>query len=151
MNGRVSPVVGVIAALGLFVVGMIGYAAFASQRAPSGPVEPVADKQACSHCRMHLGEPAFVAELQTASGDVLFYDDPGCLARHLEDGAPAPVALWFRHFREKRWLDATHVGFVPTTPTPMGFGYGAVDASEPGALDWKAFCTKLARDGRSKR
>lgn len=100
---------------------------------PSGPREVVWGKQACAHCRMHVSEPAFAAQLHTTEGDVMHFDDPGCLFELLRADSPRVHALWFHHAREDRWLSRDEVGFVPTQPTPMGFGVGAVEKSQPGA------------------
>jgi hypothetical protein len=120
-------------------IAAIAVAAFAATRLPAGPVTTVFDKEACAYCKMHVGEPPFAAQLQTRRGDVWFYDDPGCLADHLIDENPDVHAIWFRHLREPRWVAAEQAAFVPVQPTPMGFGYGAVDAGEAGGLTFAAF------------
>lgn len=109
---------------------------------PTGPAELVWDKTACAHCSMHVGEPEFAAQLQTQDGRTLAFDDPGCLFLLLDAERPPVHAIWFRHCREARWLPAAAVAFVELTPTPMGFGLGAVDAGTPGSL---AFAVAAAR------
>jgi hypothetical protein len=106
---------------------------------PKGPVPIVWDREACAHCKMHIGEPAFAAQLQLRDGQVHNFDDPGCLALYL-DLNNAPVhAVYFQHSREMRWLTKDATGFVTASPTPMGFGYRAVAATEPGAISFDAF------------
>ncbi|MCC6672045.1 MAG: hypothetical protein IT458_13365 [Planctomycetes bacterium] len=132
--------------VGAGVAAAVGIAAFLSEQPPAGPVTPVFDKQACVFCKMHVGEPRFAAQLQTRGGDVHFYDDPGCLAEHLAAERLDVHAIYFRHLHEDRWVILDKAGFVPITPTPMGFGYGAVDAGAPGAIPFEAFEAKaLAR------
>jgi len=101
---------------------------------PEGPQPVVWGKQACGHCRMHVSEPAFAAQLHTGQGDVLHFDDPGCLFELLRKDKPSVHALWFHHVSEDRWINGQAVGFIGVEPTPMGFGLGAVDASQPGAM-----------------
>jgi copper chaperone NosL len=102
--------------------------------APGDAPQPIAwDREPCAHCRMLIGDPAFAAQLVTADGVVASFDDPGCLLSAEPDLAAAR-AVWFHHLREDRWIPADRVGFVRVPRTPMGFGLGAVDASEPGAL-----------------
>lgn len=119
---------------------------------PEGPQPVVWGKQACAFCRMHVSEPAFAAQLHTEAGEVLHFDDPGCLfslehARH-----PKVHARWFHHVREDRWLSGGEVGFIRVEPTPMGFGLGAVEASSPGAIGLDAAAKhtieRRAREGR---
>lgn len=103
--------------------------------APAGAVDPVWDREACAHCRMHVSEPGFAAQLHTPDGEVLFFDDPGCLFAYLDEHpALHPTHMWFHHVREPRWIPADRVRFVRVSPTPMGYGLGAVDRPEPGSL-----------------
>ncbi|GIW73095.1 MAG: hypothetical protein KatS3mg102_2637 [Planctomycetota bacterium] len=125
------------AVIALLVLGGGVLAWLHGERLPTGPLEPVWDRQACAYCRMHLGERAFAAQLQTTGGEVRFYDDPGCLVRDLEETRPSVHAIWFHHLREQRWVRREQAGFVAVSPTPMGFGLGVVDAGEPGAFGWE--------------
>ncbi|MDQ3266649.1 MAG: hypothetical protein M3Y59_23865 [Myxococcota bacterium] len=125
----------VLALLGLGFVGAVAAGVLRSQQLADGPVPVVWDKTSCAHCRMAVSERGFAAQLQLKDGRVLDFDDPGCLFRLL-----APVredqlhALWFHHLREDRWLPGQEVGFVKVTPTPMGYGWGAVDPASDGAV-----------------
>lgn len=133
--------------LGLILGGLVAIAAlgtfggllYDAQKLPEG-VQPVAwDKEACANCRMHVGERGFAAQLQLEDGRVFNFDDPGCLFHYREklQGAPEHAA-YFHHLREERWLSQAEVGFVPVSPTPMGYGLGAVDKGEPGAISVEA-------------
>ena len=64
-----------------------------SKDPPAGPVTAVWDHEACVFCRMHVGEPAFAAQLHTEDGDVWFFDDPGCLFEFLDRDAPKVHAM----------------------------------------------------------
>ncbi len=146
----------IVAVLLFAVVATVAAVAFLSSRLPQGPVEPVWDQQACAHCRMHVGEPRFAAQLQTAQGDVWFYDDPGCLAEHLDaargSGRALDVhAIFFRHLHEPRWVGEANARFVTVSPTPMGFGFGVVDAADAAAIDFAGFQQRVAaRDGGAR-
>jgi copper chaperone NosL len=100
----------------------------------AGPRPIVWGEEACAHCRMHVSEPRFAAQVVLPEGQALNFDDPGCLLLHLE-GAPATGAtLYFHHAREERWLQAPRVAFAPGDSTPMGYGLVAVDPGTPKAL-----------------
>ncbi|HMQ22150.1 MAG TPA: hypothetical protein PKE00_06650 [Planctomycetota bacterium] len=101
---------------------------------PEGPVAAVWDHEACAFCRMHVGEPAFAAQLQTKDGQVLFFDDPGCLFETLDRDQPLVHALYFRHMQADRWLARDEVAFAQVAITPMGYGIGAVERGTAGAL-----------------
>ena len=97
------------------------------------PEEPIWNKQACAHCRMLLSEPRFAAQLTTADGRRLFFDDVGCLAAFLHDERPALGHAWVRN--GARWSDAEHTRYGAVSSTPMGFGFAP---SATGQLDFAA-------------
>lgn len=110
----------------------------ASERLPDSPQPIVWDREACAHCHMHIGEPAFAAQAVAADGRVYDFDDPGCLlawsAARAARGEPRAARAWFHHVREDRWLATDAVAFIRVPRSPMGSGLGAVDRSTPGAL-----------------
>ena len=100
---------------------------------PDAPSAIDSDHEACAHCKMLIGDPRFAAQLVTDDGDMLDFDDPGCLLRYVADAHPAVHRMFFRDSHGARWLVAPSVAFV-ATPTPMGYGYAAVDLTTPGAV-----------------
>ncbi len=130
---------------------IVGVAAVAmlvrAQRLPSGP-EPVAwDRASCAHCHMHVGDAHFAAQLQTIDGDVLNFDDPGCLFLYERERRPATHAVYFHHSREDRWLRRDEAGFIPAERTPMGFGFAAVARGTPGAISADETARRVASRG----
>lgn len=133
------------------VVGAVGWAVLASGRLPDGPVDLVWDKAACAACGMHVGEPAFAAQIVTQDGRVHAFDDPGCLFLHLERITNVH-AIWFRHSREPRWIAADRVAFAAVEVSPMGFGLAAVDTGTPDTIGYDAARQRcLARVDGGKR
>lgn len=100
---------------------------------PDQPVPIVWNREPCAHCRMLVGEPAFAAQLVTRTGDVLAFDDPGCLLHYLEDRQPDVHRMWFHDSTADRWLSPEEVGFVRGAQTPMNYGLAAVPVATPGA------------------
>lgn len=134
------------------IAGAVAWTVFAASDVPDAPVPIVWDKAACDCCGMHVGEPAFAAQVTTRSGRSLVFDDPGCLFLHLDEHHPAVHRVWFHHLREDRWLAEDAVAFVRVEPTPMGFGFGAVDRGEPGSSSLEEVRkTCLERGGRGGR
>ncbi len=129
----------------LAVAGLLWWVARTSSTLPDGPAPIAWNDEVCAHCHMHVGEPGFAAQLQTKDSRVLVFDDPGCLFAYLQVNEPAIHAIWFHHLRQQRWLDRRHVGFIEIEPTPMGYGLGAVDRSEAGAISFEEAQARLAR------
>jgi hypothetical protein len=122
------------AAVGLALVTPIWALLAWGQADPQGPVPIVWDQEACAECRMHVGEPRFAAQLQTADGLVLNFDDPGCALRFIARTGPRVRALYFHHAKEETWLKHTQTAFVPSSPSPMGYDLAAIPKGSPGAL-----------------
>ncbi|HKA90096.1 MAG TPA: hypothetical protein VKE22_20690 [Haliangiales bacterium] len=104
-------------------------------RLPDGP-EPIAwDREACAHCRMHISEPGFAAQLILADGRVLDFDDPGCLLAFIEDEKPPLHRAWVHHAVEDRWMRLDDAAFAPVERSPMGYRLAAVDRGAAGTID----------------
>lgn len=102
---------------------------------PEGAVPIVWDSEVCGHCKMHVGDPRFAAQLQTAEGGILNFDDPGCLFDYLQSHEVSVHALYFRNHDADAWLTESEVGFLPVEDSPMGYGIRAVPKRAPGAQD----------------
>ena len=121
-------------AVALAVITLVVSVLSGGRRLPDGPEPVVWNQQACAHCRMAVGEPAHAAQLITTAGDVLFFDDPGCLMKYVDEHHPAVHRSWFHDRAADRWLAGDDVGFVTGATTPMGFGLAATERTTPGAL-----------------
>jgi|KBSSwiStaDraftv2_1062776.scaffolds.fasta_scaffold1307224_2 hypothetical protein len=128
----------------LLLVAAIAYAITTSSTLPDGPVDVVWDKAACAHCRMHVGEPRFAAQIVQRDGATAVFDDPGCLFAFLAAERPAVHAIWFHALLGDGWLRAPDVAFATVPASPMGFGLGAVPVGTPLALDYAAACAHCA-------
>ena len=130
-------------AAALLLLAGLALAFFVAQRPPDGPVEVPLDRVACARCGMLVSEIAFAGQLHTREGEVLFYDDPGCLLLDAVERAAQARAHWFHAHGSERWLSAEEVSFTRAEPTPMGYGLAAQPRGE-GPLD-PAAALALAR------
>lgn len=125
---------GLLVVVALVAAG-VAFMRFNQPTLSDGPVPIVWDSEVCAHCKMHVGDPRFAAQLHTSEGDVMSFDDPGCLFDYLQ-GSKAPVhALYFRNYDTDGWLTEAGVGFLPVDDSPMGYGIRAVPKDTPGARD----------------
>jgi hypothetical protein len=116
------------------------------QSPPDGPVAVAWDDAACAECRMHVGNPAFAAQLQTQDGEVLDFDDPGCLFRYRAAHHPRVHAVYFHAHEGDAWLRETETAFARVSETPMGYGLAAAPRGTPGALSVRE-AERLVREG----
>ncbi|MFP4599704.1 MAG: nitrous oxide reductase accessory protein NosL [Persicimonas sp.] len=122
---------------------------------PTDGVEPIVwDQATCAHCHMHIGDPHYAAQIHTADGRVLNFDDPGCLFEYVEQNRLQTTAAYFHHYREDRWLSRDEAGFIEVDEdTPMGYGIGAVDRVDnqdqhPDMMSFEGAKDVVLRSGR---
>lgn len=96
-------------------------------KSEEGPRPIVWDREVCAECGMHIGDPAYAAQIQTQAGEVLNFDDPGCLLLYVAHEHPSVRAMYFHEYAGDRWLARGEVTFVerPRDQTPMGWGLAA--------------------------
>jgi copper chaperone NosL len=128
---------GLLLLIALVAIGVV-FVRFNRVTLPDGAVPVVWDGEVCGHCKMHVGDPRFAAQLQTTSGDVLNFDDPGCLFDYLQSHEVSAHAIYFRNYDEDGWLTESEVAFLPVEDSPMGYGIRAVSKGTPEAqdIDW---------------
>jgi copper chaperone NosL len=107
------------AALAVFTIAVVLWPA---QR--SGP-EPIAyGRDACAHCRMHLGSPGFAGELRDRRGVLTKYDDVGCLLRAMLESREEMPEAWVEDHDGGDLVPLLTAHLVRGVPgsTPMGSG-----------------------------
>jgi copper chaperone NosL len=90
-------------------------------------------EEACASCRMIISDERFAAALVTATGEVLKFDDIGCLIRQEADPARPEVVSWVRNFQGQGWLKARDATFLHARSfaSPMGYGLAALPPGQP--------------------
>jgi len=83
---------------------------------------------------MLVSDKRYAAELVTARGDRLFFDDPGCLAAYLVIHAERARTSWVRA-EDGRWLSAESAHYASGAKTPMDYGFAV---APQGRLDWSS-------------
>jgi hypothetical protein len=132
MSTKVSK--GLLLLAALVAIGL-AFVRFNRVTLPEGAVPVVWDGEVCAHCKMHVGDPRFAAQLQTTAGDVSNFDDPGCLFDYLASHDVSVHALYFRNYEDDNWLSESDVGFLTVKDSPMGYGIRAVPKDTPEARD----------------
>lgn len=107
-----------------------------------GPVPVTLGRDTCEMCRMILSDIRFAAEIRGGPKNRLFkFDDIGCAVRWAAQTpwtAEPGTRIWAMNFDDGRtWLDAPKAVYRPGPLSPMGYGYAAVPAPEPGSLSYE--------------
>ncbi len=96
-------------------------------------------EDACSGCRAVIVDKSYAAQIVTAGDGVDFFDDIGCLVRHVRARPPVRnSAAWVVDYDTGRWIAASTAVYVQSaelrTPGRSGLiAYGARPAAEAGA------------------
>lgn len=106
------------------------------QRTVEGPVPIAWDRDVCAHCRMHISDRRFAAQVQSNNAEVFNFDDPGCLFEHLVKQNIEAQATYFRAYQEDRWLTKTSIAFIKVDSSPMGYGLAAVKRGSAGSMPY---------------
>ena len=91
----------------------------------------VADRTACSNCKMLISEPAYATAFRVGDNDLIF-DDAGCMLDELSsDGSIKPDKIWVKDMNTDQWIEAhaAHYAYSKALKTPMGFGYVAFSST----------------------
>jgi copper chaperone NosL len=87
------------------------------------PVDIFAEDN-CSQCRMTVSDERFASEIITDAGDVLKFDDLGCLLKYRSQHREQKIAAtYIKDYETKQWLAYERAIIVETDiETPMGSG-----------------------------
>ncbi|MFN2377551.1 MAG: hypothetical protein ABR538_13510 [Candidatus Binatia bacterium] len=112
------------------------------------PKEPVWGKQPCEHCAMLLSEKEHGAQLVTAAGERLYFDDLGCMVAWDLEHPGSATSRWVRTADSQAWLPNEQAGYRRAERTPMGFGFVAV--APPGPVAWPEVSAAVQHKLRSE-
>lgn len=78
----------------------------------------------CKSCTMMVQDNQFSAQIVTSSGQILKFDDIGCLAMYINDNQPDGQP-YVRDFYTSEWVEVDKASFVFTedVETPMNYGF----------------------------
>ena len=105
---------------------IVGVAVFANCQKRT--VEPVAlaPEDMCSYCKMAISEKQYAAELIDSDGQVLKFDDIGCLLSFIKKRSinVSGASLFVMDFDQRQWIKADNAYYVrsPQLTTPMNGG-----------------------------
>lgn len=86
------------------------------------PKDPIWGKQACGSCAMLVSDPPHAAQLVSADGTRVYFDDVGCMAGYVLERNLSPARMWVRA-EGGGWVDARPAKFARGAKTPMDYGF----------------------------
>lgn len=97
--------------------------ALACARGAAEPAKLDTRNDACASCRMAVSDARFAAQLASPGEEPRFFDDVGCLVRHLanEPQLPRGAVAFVADHRTREWVRASRAVFTrrESLETPM--------------------------------
>lgn len=115
------------------------------------------DRDICALCLMGLAEKEYSAQSINQYGEVIWFDDLGCLIyykegedwkRFAEEGA---VKSWIGDCETGAWIEVEKAFYRYGDRTPMGYGYGALKNNIGDSLFDYETTVKRIKDGITMR
>ena len=91
----------------------------------------------CSECNMDVEVLEYAAQLITQKGDTYFFDDIGCAVLWLENHKIPMVKMLTQTLDTHRWIEAKKAWYSRIAPSPMGYGFAAVEKKKEGLISYE--------------
>ncbi|SFZ97447.1 hypothetical protein MNB_SV-5-1303 [hydrothermal vent metagenome] len=99
-------------------------------------IEIKANEYKCSKCNMKVNKLDYVVQVIMENGDTRFFDDMGCVILWLKDHASDKTTILTKTLDTHKWLDAKKVWYSRIAPTPMAYGFAAVENKKDGLINY---------------
>ena len=90
----------------------------------------------CSQCNMFVSKLDYATQAVKENGDTYFFDDIGCMVEWLNTHSDGIVKLYVKTVDTKIWKEVHSVHYSRIAPSPMGYGFAAVEASKEGLISF---------------
>lgn len=121
----------------------------------TGPAEVKWGRETCEYCGMIIDDPHFAAQLRGGTDRRAHkFDDLGDAVLYMakQGWADDPsVEFWVGGAETGQWTDGRKAFYASGYHTPMGHGFGAVEAGKAGAIDFAAMKDAVLAKGSTSR
>ncbi len=126
-----------------------------SSKVDDSPREIKSDRDVCHVCKMGLADQRYTAQMIDQHGQVLWFDDIGCLVKLMEsDEWPTlkgdDAKLYIGDCDSGEWIDARKAHYRYGDRTPMGYGYGAMKSAPDSTYTYVETIQRI-KDGKTMR
>ena len=104
-----------------------------------------ANTYSCAKCKMHVNFLDYATQAIKKNGDTYFFDDIGCMVLWLEKNSEEIVASYVMTLDTHKWIKAEQAYYSRIAPSPMGYGFGAVEASKTNLISYDAMKTFMLK------
>ncbi len=114
----------------LMLTALFLLASSCSPKRDQSPREINFERDECQHCLMGLAEKNYSAQSVNIHGEVIWFDDLGCLISYMDSsdwekfGGDEAVS-YIADSQTGEWLNVNDAWFTFGDHTPMGYGYSA--------------------------
>ncbi len=91
----------------------------------------------CSECSMDVENIEYAAQLIAKNGNTYFFDDIGCVVLWLENHSPNTQIIVTQTLDTHKWIDVTKAWYSRIAPSPMGYGFAAVENKKEGLISYE--------------
>ena len=79
----------------------------------------------------------YAVQVVMQNGDTYFFDDIGCMILWLKEHQGDVAKRYVKTLDTKRWIAVEKAYYSRIAPSPMGYGFGAVEASKEGLVSYE--------------
>jgi hypothetical protein len=97
-----------------------------------------ADEYSCATCNMNVKEIAYASQAVKKNGDTYLFDDLGCMLLWLEKQSEPIMATYVMTLDTHRWVKAEEAHYSRIAPSPMGYGFAAVEMPKEGLISYES-------------
>ena len=109
------------------------------------PVDIKANAYSCAKCKMNVNVLDYAAQAVKKNGDTYFFDDIGCMMLWLEKNAEEVVTRYVMTLDTHKWVKIEDAHYSRIAPSPMGYGFGAVESSKASLISYDTMKTFMLK------
>lgn len=91
----------------------------------------------CAQCKMDVKALDYATQAVKKNGDTYFFDDIGCMILWLKEHQTDIVKLYVKTVDTHKWLEAAKANYSRIAPSPMGYGFAAVESTKEGLVSYE--------------
>jgi len=95
------------------------------------------NEYSCAKCKMNVKALDYATQAVKKNGDTYFFDDMGCMILWLKEHPEDLVKLYVKTLDTHKWIEAEKAHYSRIAPSPMGYGFGAVEAPKKGLVSYE--------------